>query len=260
MTLQAREVSFAVGARKLVDGVSLTLVPGQVHALLGPNGAGKSTLLKLLAGDLQPAAGGVELNGKPLMAWAARDRARLRAVLPQQDSLRFGFTVEEVVALGRLPCATHAPAREAEIVREALAATDATHLAGRLYPTLSGGERARVQFARVMAQLWEKHDLGDRFLLLDEPTASLDLSHQHACLKMVRCFAAGGVGVLVVVHDPNLAMSYADEVTLVGAGKRVATGDPVATLTADNLGALYGVPVHVHRPAEGERPVLWARP
>src|SRR5262249_41431454 len=120
-----------------------------------------------------------------------------RAVLPQHDSLRFAFTVEEVVALGRLPCARHAPDREAAIVKQALDAADALQLSPRIYPTLSGGERARVQFARVMAQLWEPlPDASPRFLLLDEPTASLDLAHQHACLSMARRFAAGGAGVL----------------------------------------------------------------
>jgi len=258
VTLAARGASYRIGERALVADVSLALEPGKVHVVLGPNGAGKSTLLKLLAGDLQPASGTVELEGQPLHAWSARDRARRRAVLPQHDSLRFAFTVEEVVALGRLPCATHSPQREDEIVREALAGAGAAHLAGRIYPTLSGGERARVQLARVMAQLWDGG--GARYLLLDEPTANLDLAHQHACLKMARCFAAGGTGVLVVLHDPNLAMTYADAVTLLRGGAVLATGEPAHALTAANLSALYGLPVDLYRPAEGVRPVVWARP
>jgi iron complex transport system ATP-binding protein len=264
VSLRADHLSYGVRGRKLLDAVSLQLKPGEVHALLGPNGAGKSTLLKLLAGDLQPEQGQVELNGRPLMSWTARERARLRAVLPQSDSLRFGFTVSEVVALGRLPCPAHSPQREAGIVREALVAADAAHLSGRIYTTLSGGERARVQLARVMAQLWEPVEIelggGARYLLLDEPTASLDLSHQHACLKMARCFAAGGVGVLAILHDPNLAMTYGDEVTLLRDGRMLASGTPVETLTEDKLEALYGIPVTLHRPAGLDRPVIWARP
>ncbi len=264
MTLEARAVSFSAGGRQLLADVSLTLSPGKVHALLGPNGAGKSTLLKILAGDLRPSAGAVLLNDRPLLSWSGRERARQRAVLPQQDSLRFAFTVREIVALGRLPCPAQSRAREAEIVLEALAAAEAANLASRVYTTLSGGERARVQFARVMAQLWDPPgpDLpgSGRYLLLDEPTASLDLAHQHACLKMARRFADGGVGVLTVLHDPNLAMRYGDEVTLLRDGRLLDAGAPPQTLSATNLESLYGVPVNLYHPPEGGRPIIWTRP
>jgi iron complex transport system ATP-binding protein len=172
--------------------------------------------------------------------------------------LRFAFTVEEVVALGRLPCAKHSPQREAQILREALSAAGVAHLPGRIYPTLSGGERARVQLARVLAQLWDGG--AARYLLLDEPTANLDLAHQHACLKAARSFATGGVGVLVVLHDPNLAMTYADDVSLLRSGALLACGDPVATLTSASLEALYGIAVDVHQSAGAARPLVWARP
>jgi iron complex transport system ATP-binding protein len=262
--LDARDVSFSVSGKALVQGISISLQPGRVHALLGPNGAGKSTLLKLLAGDLRPQSGAVQLNDRPLLDWTSRERARLRAVLPQQDSLRFAFTVNEVVALGRLACPSQTSQREAQIVREALTAADVQSLSERIYTTLSGGERARVQFARVMAQLWEplEGELAGapRYLLLDEPTASLDLSHQHACLKMARCFAARGIGVLAVLHDPNLAMSYSDDTSLLRDGRMLASGSPLETLTAANLEALYGLPVALHRPSPDARPIIWARP
>ena len=259
MRFEARRVSFSArGGHKLLDDVSLRIAPGQVHALLGPNGAGKSTLLNILAGDLQPQLGDVTLNQRPLLSWTPRERARQRAVLPQRDSLRFGFTVLEVATLGRLPCLSHSPERESEIIRDALAAVNASHLTERIYTTLSGGERARVQLARLMTQLWEPVEYGPRYLLLDEPTASLDLAHQHACLKMTRAFAAGGVGVLAILHDPNLAMSYADEVTLLRDGRMLAGGTPPDTLTAENLESLYGIAVTLHRPAGSDRPIVWA--
>lgn len=260
MSLHAQGLSYAAGGRQLLTDVSLELKAGEVHALLGPNGAGKSTLLKLIAGDLKPLSGSVALNGRPLGAWTPRERARQRAVLPQSDNLRFAFTTEEVVALGRLPCPQHAPARESGIVREALTATDALHLCGRTYTTLSGGERARVQLARVMAQLWEPvgPELGGgaRYLLLDEPTASLDLAHQHACLKMARSFAAGGAGVLAILHDPNLAMRYADRVTLMHQGRILGSGKPREVLTAGALETLYGIAVRVESIAGSRYPVI----
>ena len=241
MSLVAENLHYSAGGRPLLQGVSLSVTPGKLHAVLGPNGAGKSTLLRLLSRELAPAQGRVTLNGKPLDEWTPQELARQRAVLPQSESLRFGFTVEQVVALGRLPCAQHAPERESEIVRAALALTNTTHLASRLYPTLSGGERQRAQLARVLVQIWEPVDDAPRYLLLDEPTASLDLKHQHDCLRLARDFAARGAGVLVVLHDPNLALSYADEVTLLCCGETIAGGAPAEVLTRERLRQVYGV-------------------
>lgn len=245
MSLIADQLSYQRGTRTLLQACSLELRAGEVHAVLGPNGAGKSTLLKLLAGDLVPARGTVLLNGKPLRQWTARERARQRAVLPQQESLSFGFSAREVVALGRLAAAQHSTAHEQEIVTAALQAADAAHLAERRYPTLSGGERARVQFARVLAQVWQPTPLGTRFVLLDEPTASLDLAHQHACLRMARQFAAGGAGVLAVLHDPNLALHYADRATLLCCGETIASGAPAEVLSVQHLRRVYGMEIDV---------------
>jgi iron complex transport system ATP-binding protein len=247
VSLVAEQVEFAVGGRKLVDNVSVGVRPGTVHALLGPNGAGKSTLLRLLAGELVPARGNVALDGRPLADWTPRQRAQLRAVLPQAHALAFGFTAAEVVALGRLPCARHGAEAEAKLIHDALALAGVAGLAGRSYPTLSGGERARVQLARVLAQVWEPPlpPLAGcpRFMLLDEPTASLDLAHQHECLRALRAVAGRGIGVLAIVHDPNLALRYADEVTLLREGRVLASGPPALAMDAPALERLYGVTV-----------------
>jgi iron complex transport system ATP-binding protein len=262
--LSAAEVSYGVDGQELLDRVSLDLVPGEVHALLGRNGAGKSTLLKLLAGDLQPRRGHVRLNGRTLAEWSPRQRARLRAVLPQQDSLRFGFTAEQVVALGRYASPLHSLEAERRIVREALAMAGVADLAQRKYPSLSGGERARVQLARVMAQIWEapaEAELGtSRYLLLDEPTASLDLAHQHACLLQARCFAASGVGVLAVLHDPNLALRYADRTTVLEHGRVIGQGPTRELLTAELLQRTYGIGIELVQTGGEAMPVMVAHP
>jgi len=260
MSYLAHAVTYRAGERVLLDAVDLELRPGQVHALLGPNGAGKSTLLRLLAGELKPQDGSIELNSRMLATLAPRELAGQRAVLPQAHSLSFAFTAAQVVSLGRLPAVQHAPEREAQIVREALELAGVADLADRSYPTLSGGERARVQFARVAAQVWEAPaDGAPRFLLLDEPTASLDLAHQHDCLRAARTLALRGLGVLVILHDPNLALRYASQVTLLREGRALASGVPAQVLTAEALEALYGVPVRLLR-AEGERqPVVVVR-
>ena len=260
-SLIAAEVSYAAPARSLVERVSLRVEAGRIHAVLGPNGAGKSTLLRLLSGELAPDTGEITLNGRPLAAWTPRERARQRAVLPQSHALAFGFTAAQVVELGRLPCPRHGPQAESDVVRAALARAGVSHLAEQKYPTLSGGERARVQLARVMAQVWEPLTGAlaghARFLLLDEPTASLDLAHQHDCLRAARRFAASGAGVLAVLHDPNLALAYGDDATVLRQGRVLATGPTAATLTGEILSSAYGISVAIHQLPGLQRPLIW---
>jgi iron complex transport system ATP-binding protein len=246
VSLSAVNVSSKRGARTLLENASLRIESGRVHAVLGPNGAGKSTLLKLLAGDQHATSGTVLLEERAITEWPALERARRRAVLPQSESLGFDFTVRQVVTLGRMPCRLHALQREREIIDAALDATGVLHLDDRLYPTLSGGERARVQLARVLAQIWESNER-PRYLLLDEPTASLDLAHQHICLRLARRFASEGAGVLLILHDPNLALAYADEITLLCCGQVIAQGAPDQVLTRDHLEKMYGVRIDILR-------------
>ncbi|MCK6629244.1 MAG: heme ABC transporter ATP-binding protein [Anaerolineae bacterium] len=246
MTLETLEVSFKIGPKTLLQNISLTVEPGQVVAVVGPNGAGKSTLLKILSGDLRPGMGKVLLQGNPLAAWPLRERARMRAVLPQQSRLQFPFTTLEVALMGRMP---HTSGREGqrdyEIARAALAAADVLHLAGRLYPTLSGGEQQRAQLARVLAQIWEAPPQGRRYLLLDEPTTSLDLAHQHDTLHLARDFARQGVGVLTILHDLNLAAQYADRVLMLRSGRQIAWGPPPQVLTPPLIQAAFDIAVTV---------------
>lgn len=258
--MRASATRYAVSGRTLIDGVDFELRAGELHALLGPNGAGKSTLLKLLAGELRPQAGLVELNARPLQKWTPLETARQRAVLPQTESLRFGFTAEQVVALGRLACLRHAPRREAEIIDSALQATGVSHLRERRYPTLSAGERARVQLARVLSQVWEPQMPGTRFLLLDEPTANLDLAHQHDCMATARAFAAAGAGVLVVLHDPNLALLYADRASLMQRGRILVSGPPRATLRPEIVEEVFGIRVREVETGTAARTMLAVEP
>lgn len=255
MSLRAVDVSCQIHGRSLLDHVSLNIEPGRVHAVLGPNGAGKSTLLKLLSGEQRISKGQVLLEDRSISAWPALQRARRRAVLPQSESLSFDFTVRQVVSLGRMPCELQTPAREHEIIAAALEATGVLHLDERLYPTLSGGERMRVQLARVLAQIWET-SAHPRYLLLDEPTASLDLAHQHSCLRLARRFAAEGTGVLLVLHDPNLALTYADEVTLLCCGRVVAQGAPSQVLTQEHLERVYDVKIDVLHSTITQKPYI----
>jgi len=227
MMLNGEDVVVRAGRRRLLDRVSVEVVPGRVLAVLGPNGAGKSTLLKTLSGDLIPSSGTVRMNGRTLSEWGMHERARLRGVLAQESKLSFGFTVLEVVLMGRLPYeGRNRRLSNNEIARAALAAVDAARLESRIYTTLSGGERQRVHLARILAQLWDAPRDSPRYLLLDEPTSSLDPSHQHGTLRIARDCARDGLGVMVVLHDLNLAAQYADRLMILKEGKCFATGRP----------------------------------
>jgi iron complex transport system ATP-binding protein len=239
--ITAEAVAVRAGPRLLLDRVSVALVPGEVLAVVGPNGAGKSTLLRVLAGERQPDAGRVTMDGRGLMSWQPAALARRRAVVSQHVALAFPMTAAAVVALGRLPWhATPQAARDEEAVAAALAAAGITHLAGRAHATLSGGERQRVHLSRALAQL----DGADRpaALLLDEPTASLDVRHAAGLLHELRRLAGAGLAVMVVLHDLNEAAFVADRVAILAHGRCIAQGPKAAVLRPGLLAEVYGVP------------------
>ncbi len=259
--LIAREVGFHRGPRQVLGGVGVTLTPGRLTVLLGPNGAGKSTLLKLLAGELTPDAGGIELDGRRLGRWTPGDLARRRAVLPQESRLAFAFPVREVVMMGRMPHARGSESpRDEEICTLALARTGAGDLADRLYPALSGGEQQRVQLARILAQVWEAQEGADRILLLDEPTANLDLAHQHSTLSLAREWARASAAVLAVLHDLNLALTYADDAWILAHGQLVASGPIQEVLTPELIERVFHLRAEFIPVRGRERPVIVTRP
>lgn len=250
--LEAFDLTVRAGARTLLGDVSMAVRTGEVLAVVGANGAGKSTLLRALAGDRRYDAGRVTLDGRQLSAWSPESLARRRGVLLQDSSLAFPFTALDVALMGRAPHGGHR-SRDTVIARAALAAVGLETLAHRTYPTMSGGEKQRVQLARVLAQLWgeDLHEpLGGtgtagRVLLLDEPVASLDLAQQHHTLLLARQLASQGVAVLAVLHDLNLAAQYADRVAVLRAGQLVSIGAPTYVLNADTVELAFGVPVMV---------------
>ncbi|PRB09078.1 heme ABC transporter ATP-binding protein [Microbacterium sp. MYb64] len=252
---ELRAVQVVRGGRALLDGVDLALHAGEVLAVLGPNGAGKSTLLGVLAGDMRPDAGDVLVDDRPLTAWSLGDLSRRRGVLLQENGTAFPFAVHEVVRMGRAPWRrTPRSAEDDEAVAEAISAADIAHLAERAVPTLSGGERARTAFARVIAGR-------TGMLLLDEPTAALDLGHQEALLSLARAHAQAGDAVLIILHDLNLAAAFADRILLLQEGRVAACGTPAEVLTEATVSAVYRTPVEViTHPVTGHGIILPRRP
>ncbi|MCT7356376.1 heme ABC transporter ATP-binding protein [Streptomyces sp. 15-116A] len=235
---EARGLTVRLGGREVLSGVDVSVRAGEVLALVGPNGAGKSTLLSALAADLPPTTGTVRVHGRPAPEWSAPELALRRAVLPQSTALSFPFTVEEVVRMGRAPWAAASPEEDDAAVAEAMAATEVTGFAARPFSALSGGERARVALARVLAQRAP-------LLLLDEPTAALDLRHQELVLRLCRARALAGDAVVVVLHDLGLAAAYAHRVAVLHDGGVAADGPPREVFGGRLLSQVYDQPVEV---------------
>lgn len=242
---QARGLGFAVGRRQLLADVDLGIAKGRVLGLIGHNGSGKSTLMKLLARQTVPTAGQVTLDGRPLSAWGDRAFGRKVAYLPQTPPAAAGMTVRELVRLGRYPwhgALGRFSRRDAERVDAAMAATDTTRYADRMVDSLSGGERQRVWIAMLVAQDAD-------FMLLDEPISALDVAHQIEVLDLVHRLARGGgadgagegPGVVVILHDVNMAARFCDDILALKSGHVLLRGGPADLMTEDALARIYGV-------------------
>ena len=257
MSLIAKQLSYEVSGSLLVQQVDVEVVPGEMLVILGPNGAGKSTLFKMLCGEWPASEGDITFFGKRYAEWNVNQLARNRSVLPQHSSLTFPFTVEEVVRLGRAPHDTGAK-KDKAIVAELVELCDLTRLSNRLYPGLSGGEKQRVQLARVLAQIWPTEGKTNKFLFLDEPTSALDIAHQHIMLKLAKDLTTKGFGVVVILHDLNLAAAYADRVLMMHEGKMVGLGSVEEVFNQQLLQQVFDVNVDVIKhPERGTPWVIW---
>jgi iron complex transport system ATP-binding protein len=251
--ISALNVSFSYDGPgwPVLRDLSLEVPAGTVTAILGPNGSGKTTLLRLLLGVLRPASGTIRLAGRPQEDYSRRERSRFIGLVPQDEHIPFDFSVLEYVLLGRAPYLSPLQmpgAADRQVALEALHLVGMKGMENRLLPNLSGGERQLVTLARALAQ--QPH-----VLLMDEPTAHLDLSNQDRLLAIMDDLAARGVTLVLTTHDPNLAASVAGFAVLMRTGKVLAAGPPESTLTPETLSATYDVPVQVYR-IDGRRVIL----
>lgn len=245
--LTVDDVSFGFGGRSVLEQIRFSVGPGEFLGVLGPNGAGKSTLLRLILGLLRPNTGQVRVLGEAVEGLARRAAARRMAFVAQNEQPAFGFVVRELVAMGRTPYLGRLqPAGPADraIVQQALAETETTALAERPVTALSGGERQRVLLARAFAQ-------ATPLLLLDEPTANLDLFHELQFFSHVRERIRTGLAVIAVLHDLNLASAYCDRLLLLNAGRIAAVGAPTEVLTAERIHTVFRVPAAVQSQSDG---------
>lgn len=240
--LEVENISYAIGEKTILENISACFKPGILNMIIGPNGSGKSTLLKIICNEITHYSGKVLYNRAVLSKKERIAIAQKRAVLSQQSELSFPLPVEEVVMMGRYPHFNLTPSvKDKDICLRALQKMNMEDFRYRNYLTLSGGEKQRVHFARTLAQIWEQPKDTCRYLLLDEPIASLDLNYQHEFLKITKEVAAQNTVTIAVIHDINLALQYADQVIFINGGNIVASGLPSEVVTAENLFKVYGL-------------------
>lgn len=240
--LKADGISFRIGQKEILRQVSAEFLPGEFNMILGPNGSGKSTFLKIFSGELKGYKGSITYADKKIGSIRKAELARERAVMSQQPELSFPLTVEEVVMMGRYPHFNFNPSKkDMAICEEVMEKMNLQSFKLRNYLTLSGGEKQRVQYARVLAQIWEKPASGYRYLFLDEPLTSLDINYQQEFLHIAREFAKSETVLIAVMHDINLAVQFADKLFFLKEGELLAQGKPTDILSVDLLKLVFDV-------------------
>ena len=255
--VELRNISYVAGEKTILSDVTVSLRERQFNVLLGPNGAGKSTLLKIATGLARPTTGSVHYGDTDVSTLDMESLARTRAVLSQHIELAFPMPVEDVVLMGRYPHYGRVPTlRDREIVKRAMELVGMMDRRAQPYPTLSGGERQKVQLARVLAQIWnEDQPSSHKFLFLDEPTSSLDIHYQIALLDVARGLLERDCTVIAILHDVNVALHYGDYFVLL-AGGRVAAATEADGVSQALLESVFQVKAYrIADPETGER--LW---
>lgn len=251
---EASNISLRAKDKAILHDVTVSVEPGVFTAVVGPNGAGKSTLLKVLSYEHSHYRGQVQINGRDVRSYSPQELSLVRAVLSQSAHLQFAFTAEQIVMLGRHPHrATHRANQD--IVEEVMDLTGIMDFRDRNYLTLSGGEQQRVQLARVLAQVWGE-TVYPRYILLDEPTSSLDIAQQQYIFSLIKQVCARNIGVLAIVHDLNQAVQHADRLCFLKDGKLIASGNASEVFTRSTIEETFSCRVNVYRDPLGNCPYI----
>ncbi len=255
--LDVKGISYNIGKKQILHDISLQFLPGTFNMILGPNGSGKSTFLKIVSGELRDFKGTVLYENKKLSGFPKVSLAKVRAVMSQQPELSFPLTVDEVVMMGRYPhFSFHPNKRDIAICDEVMHRMNLLSFRDRNYLTLSGGEKQRVQFARVLAQVWEKPVTGYRYLFLDEPLTSLDINYQQEFLQIAAGFIKSHTVVVAVIHDINLAIQYADRLFFLKEGRLIADGPTKEILTVELIRNVFGITTMVIENPVNKKPLV----
>ena len=241
-------MSLEIDGGEIVNDINIEVFPGKVLALIGPNGAGKSTILKILSGDIKPTSGVVKYNDINISNIPFVDRAHIRGVMSQSQTIVFDFSVLEIIEMGWLHSDhDYYTSFYPDVLKQIIEDCELQHLVDRKFNTLSGGEQKRVHFARVLLQLWiPEGDIHPRFMLLDEPLANLDIYHELKMLEIIKKRLSKNIGVLLIVHDLNTASKFADNIVLMKNGTIVKNGSTIEVLTESILSETYETKIKVN--------------
>ncbi len=258
--LKAENISYKIGSTSILNNIDVQFLPDEFNVILGPNGSGKSTFLKICSAEINNYVGNVFYNDNNIATQKKEILAGYRAVMSQQPELSFPLTAEEVVMIGRYPHFNFNPTKKDEsICKEVMTRMNLTSLANRNYLTLSGGEKQRVQFARVLTQIWETPHIGNRFLFLDEPLNNLDIKYQQEFLQIAKTFASKNTVLIAVLHDINIAIQFADKLFFLKEGALVAKGKPIEIINADLIKTVFDVDISIiENPTTGKPMVIYA--
>ena len=247
MSLNLESINLKLDNRQILKDVSLEINEGEIVSVIGPNGAGKSTLLNVLTGDINPDSGEISYDNKQLKQISIQERAFTRSVMSQMQTLVFNFSVKDVIEMGWLQRGNSDFSNNFSMAFENVTKECNVHnLIHRKFNSLSGGEQRRVHFARTLLQLWRPSESNDpRYLLLDEPTANLDLSSEMLLMNILKKRASLNVGILVILHDLNLASHFADKIAIIKDGEIMAFGEPEKIMEDAFLTSIYDVPIKV---------------
>ena len=241
-------MSLKIDGGEIVNDINIEVFPGKILALIGPNGAGKSTILKLLSGDVKPTSGVVKYNDINISNIPFVDRAHIRGVMSQSQTIAFDFSVLEIIEMGWLHSDhDYYTSFYPDVLKQIIEDCELQHLADRKFNTLSGGEQKRVHFARVLLQLWiPEGDIHPRFMLLDEPLANLDIYHELKMLEIIKKHLSKNIGVLLILHDLNTASKFADNIVLMKNGTIMKNGSTIEVLTESILSETYETKIKVN--------------
>jgi iron complex transport system ATP-binding protein len=249
MSVDIKNVSWEVNSKKILDDISLSISSGEIITILGPNGAGKSSFLKIISGDLKCTEGQIYFDQSNLDDISIQDRSFIRSVMSQSQDVVYDFSAREIIEMGWLDRGISSYSENfIEAIDQISEECSVRNLLEQSFNTLSGGEKRRVHFARTLVQLWRPSGSDDpRYMFLDEPTANLDILHEQKMMKLIQKKRDEGLGILLILHDLNLAAKYSDQIALFNDGKLVDVGFPRTILTENTLSTVYGLKMKVEK-------------
>jgi len=249
MSVDIKNLSWEVNSKKILDDISLSISSGEIITILGPNGAGKSSFLKIISGDLKCTEGQIYFDQSNLDDISIQDRSFIRSVMSQSQDVVYDFSTREIIEMGWLDRGISNYSEDfKKAIDQISEECSVKNLLEQSFNTLSGGEKRRVHFARTLVQLWRPSGSDDpRYMFLDEPTANLDILHEQKMMKLIQKKRDEGLGILLILHDLNLAAKYSDQIALFNNGKLIDKGFPKTVLTEETLSAVYGLKMDVEK-------------